>query len=253
MPAVAISGGRVTKLHDMQEKFLRDVLSREVPLEGGMRVYQNNTRLILQELLLSVYPVTTRLLGVDFMKQTAVEFIQRFPPESGDMNLYGDGFGDFLGYIPALGKYPYLPDTARLEWLCHAASVAPAEPVLSAEDLANVADPLNMKLYLQPHVRILRAGWPVGRIWDTLSGDKPVELPLDIKPEETFIVVTQGETGVVVRDISEGAYAFIERLSLDPSFAFAAQAAIHVESDLALDRFLALAVAGGLFRRLDSR
>lgn len=243
----------MAKLHDMQEKFLRDVLSQEKSPERGMRVYQNNTRLILIDLLLSVYPVTTRLLGVEYMKQTATEFIQRFPPESGDMNLYGEGFGDFLGYIPALVKYPYLPDTARLEWLCHAASVAPAQRPLTADDLASVADPLNMKLHLQPHVRILRAGWPVGRIWNALSDGKAVDLPLDIKPEETFIVIAQGDdAGVVLRDISEGAYAFIERLSLDPSFAFAAQGAINAESGLALDQFLAIAVSGGLFRHPDS-
>lgn len=240
----------MTALHDFQADFLKKMLDNE-NLPGPMRIYRNNAQMILRDLLKGVFPATTLLLGEEFMTAATREFIKSFPPGSGDMNSYGADFPVFLAHIPSMRDYPYVPDVAKLEWRAHEAWLSPQKPPLTAEDLAAVADPLNLKLFLQPHVFLLRSGWPVDKLWAKVNQERSGLKNFEMKAEETFIAIYRDSMQAAVWSLSEGAFKFLEHLQADPSFAFAAESALRAEPDIFLDHVLAGALQAGFFIKTD--
>ena len=242
---------RYTKDPDMPalRELQTDMINRltQNKAEGRESVYRNNVQLILRDVLRGVYPVTTLLLGDEYMNQSASAFIRQSPPQSGDMNGYGSGFADFLDRLPGLKDYLYVPDVARLEWLAHESYLSPRFAPLTAEELSVTDDPLQMKLFLQPHLYLLRSGWPVARLWSAIT-EKGADLAgLTIVPEECFAIVYRENDKVVIWSISEGGYVFLENLQQNASFALAAEAALRAEPDMALDVALAQLVQSNLF------
>lgn len=252
----------VSELPELQKDMLSRILkqkeakglpiSEDGPLtpEQRLNVYKNNSKILLSDLLKETFPVTTLLLGANFMKFAAHEFTALAPPDSGDMNDYGAAFPDFLGHMPNVNQFAYVPDVARLEWLSHEAYMSPRLPPLTGDDLAAVEDPINLQLKLQPHVQLLRSGWPVDKLWHRVNEEGAEMKGFEIKPEESFVAIFRAGQKIAVWSITEGGYRFIEHLQLSPSFAHAAEAALRAEPDLSLDRVLAGLLQQQLLARL---
>lgn len=233
-------------LHKLQQDLIRCILqdgdAGALPLKRKERlqIYKNNTAFILRDLLKDVFPVTTKLLGEGFMNHAAQAFIAHLPPESGDMNGYGARFADFLAHLPALNQYPYVPDTARLEWLAHESYLSPRLPAMTAQDLAAVKDPVNMRLRLQPHVQILQSAWPVDTLWSAIGEQGDALKDFTMEARDTCCALFRDGQRIAVWSVTIGGYRFMEHLqTIDASFAFAAEAAMAAEPELSLDRLLA--------------
>lgn len=111
----------------MQAAFAEALLAREFDCPPGLRtwngsdparrfgVYRNNVIVSLVDALADTYPVVQAMVGVEFFRAMAREFVRVRPPTSPVLALYGAGFAEFIeGFAPAAGL-PYLPDLARLE------------------------------------------------------------------------------------------------------------------------------------------
>ena len=120
---------------------------------------------------------------------------------------------------------------------------------MTTDDLASVPDPLNMKIYLQPHVHLLRSGWPVGKVCSQGPRRRDTQTNLALQPEESFYLIYRNNAASVVQEISEGAYIFLEHLQSSAAFALAGEAALRAEPGLALDLLLAQFVQAGIFTR----
>jgi len=252
-------------LRDLQKSMMDSILHEKgaagLPIENGkpftpeqrLNVYKNNTHALLRDLLKDAFPVTTILLGEEFMAYAAHEFVAAAPPEGGDMNSYGRDFPDFLGHMPNVNKFAYVPDVARLEWLAREAYLSPRGPAISGQDLNAIPDPMTLQLYLQPHLYLLRSGWPVDKLWSRVNEEGADLRDFEMKPVETFAAIFR--TGKNIGDkisvwsITEGGYRFIEHLQSGPSFALAAEAALRAEPQLALDRLLAALLQQGLLAK----
>ena len=239
------------KLPDLQKNMMEKILKGEnaeglpiheqSPFDADQRlnVYKNNTKMTLRDVLRQVFPVTAILLGEKFMDFAVQEYIGIAPPDSGDMNAYGAGFPEFLEHLPNLNQFAYVPDVARLEWLAQEAYLSPRETPLTAQDLAAVEDPVNLKLHLQPHLQLLRSGWPVDKLWSRVTEEGEQLKDFAMKPAETFAAIFRTGDRISVWSISEGGYRFLEYLKSEPSFAFAAEAGLRAEPELSLDKLLA--------------
>ncbi len=236
------------ELLDAQKKFLNDVLGDD-PQTGGMGIHKNNTRLILRDVIKATFPVTTILLGDEYTEYLAHEFVKLFPPDSGDMNGYGADYPEFLKRLPNMRDYPYVPDMAQLEWLAHEAYLSPVKPALTADDLSDVEDPVNMRLHVQPHVMLLRSGWPVDKLWERINAEGKDLKDLSLAPQETFVALYREEGKIALQPLTEGSFKFLEHLQSNPSFAFAAEAAIRHETAIALDQMLARMVQEKIFSK----
>jgi len=143
-------------------------------------------------------------------------------------------------WAPIRRDMPWLPDLARMEALAAEVIDVPPAPPLDAAGLEQAArDPMQLDLYLQPHIRLLRSGWDIPAIWQALAAGKPVQ---DAAPSESFTVLYNDDDNVAVWGVSEAAYAVLEALGAAPGFALAASTALRIDSGFALDHFLALLI-----------
>jgi hypothetical protein len=148
-------------------------------------VYRNNVTVSLTDALEAGFPVLRQLLGEDFFRAMAREFLRRHPPESPLLMFYGAGMPAFLAAFPPVREYPYLPDVARLELALrrayHAADVAPLAPqalAISPDRLARA------RLRLAPAVSALASPWPIHAIWRANVEGGP---PPTMRAEEVLV------------------------------------------------------------------
>ncbi|MGR9086505.1 MAG: HvfC/BufC N-terminal domain-containing protein [Gammaproteobacteria bacterium] len=150
-----------------EKAMVAGVLQNGLATEQRLAIYRNNTRLGLTEALRSVYPVIDSLVGKDFFDRLCHSYIRRHPPQSACLLTYGDRFPEFLEAYPPVAALPYLPDSARLEWLRHEVFFEADEPGLGASDLADVSPDRygELRFRLRAAVRFLISRYPALRIW----------------------------------------------------------------------------------------
>ena len=122
---------------------------RAAGLSGARRlqVYRHNTLLGLTGALEAVYPVVRRLVGEEFFRYAAAQYIARHPSRSGDLHEFGEHFPLFLQSFAPVAELVYLPDVARLEWTYHQVFHAANHPPLDRAALAQTPVERQGELY----------------------------------------------------------------------------------------------------------
>jgi hypothetical protein len=82
-----------------------------------IQVYHHQYFLSLTTALAKTYSCVQRLVGEDFFKFLAREFIQKYHLKSPSIIDYGSEFADFLQTNPSCQKLKFLPEIAEFEWL----------------------------------------------------------------------------------------------------------------------------------------
>ena len=178
------------------------------------------------------FPATRRALGdADFAKLAAAADAARDIPA-------------LLRKDPAWAgiarKMPWLSDVARMEQLAHGTIAEAPLPALDTAGLEKAArDPMQLNIYLQPQVELLRSEWDIPALWQSLAGGS---VPQNPRAQDSFTVIYSSGGNAAVWSVSEAAYVLLENLLSSPNFAMAASAALRIDSGFALDRFLALLV-----------
>jgi hypothetical protein len=80
-----------------------------------IQIYRNNYTLSLTDALKSSYSCVLRLVGEDFFKLLAKNYISEYPLNTACLQNYGDSFKQFLSNFEACKSYPYLVDIAEFE------------------------------------------------------------------------------------------------------------------------------------------
>lgn len=154
------------------------------PAGRRFNVYRNNVATSLMDALASGFPVIAKLLGEENFRNLARDFQWQNPPESPLMMFYGAGFADYLDAHPALAKYPYLGDVARLEYALrqsyHAADTPDFDPNrLQAENL------LKATITLAPSLKLVSSPYPIFSIW---RANTQANAPKPVMQAETVAV-----------------------------------------------------------------
>ncbi len=239
-------------LADLQDVFAAAIMRPDPEPPGGISgrgdagagrrfdVYRNNHLAGLAGALEMTFPTVRKLVGEEFFRAAAMEYVRRHPPRTPVLLLYGERFGDLLDELPAAGRYPYLGDVARLEWCrisaLNARDAAPAEIRL----LSGIPEPElpGTRLILHPSARTLESRWPVLSVWqDCQSDDGQAEI--DMKRPERLLVVRPGAE-VVTHRLDSGSHAFIRSLARGAALGEAAERAMSREPDLDLSAQLVL-------------
>lgn len=188
-------------------------------------IYRNNVFAGLIKVLAGRFPVVRQLVGEDFFRAAARIFIERDPPRSPILLLWGESFADFLqGFEPAR-ELAYLADVARLEWARHAACHAADAPALDARHLAAI-DPQaigGMRLGLHPSLRLVRSPYPVVSIWERHQTQDRMA-PLALTQAESALVV-RPHLQVLVHRIGPSTAAFVAGLQSGQTLAQAVEGA----------------------------
>ncbi len=192
--------GRIVKASPMspetQAGFAAALLDPSRPAAQAVRdprrfaVWRNNVVVGLSEALEATYPAVRALVGEDFFRAAAREYLRAHPPRTPVLLWWGGAFAAFLDAFPPARSVAYLGDVARLEWArreaYHAADAAP----LGVEALAGLAPEALERTRLAPHpaLRLVASRYPLVALWAETTGRAPPSA-LDLKQSQTALVV----------------------------------------------------------------
>lgn len=134
---------------------------------AGCLAYRRNAWAHASRALADAYPTVLAMLGAIAMDTLAARLWRKAPPSGGDLADWGAGLPDLMARTDELADWPWLPDSARLDWACHLcerAQDAEAEP-----DSLRLLDQMpaeRLHLALMPGVRWLCSDWPVAALKD---------------------------------------------------------------------------------------
>lgn len=139
----------------------------EYPLATAIEVYRNNYRGNLHDALAGAYPVVQQLVGEEFFRYLARQFIAQYPSRSANLHHYGAELAGFLSGFAPVQELVYLPDVAALEWACHVAYFLADELTLDSGRLAQIPPERypDLRLRTHPACRVLHSRYPISAIW----------------------------------------------------------------------------------------
>jgi hypothetical protein len=197
-----------------------------------VQVYRNNARAMFEGALERTYPVLRRQVDDDQFATLARGYRAEHPSRSGDLHWVGEKFASWLAPRVAADGRAWLADLARLEWACEEAIVAARLPPLAPAELARVAPEAlaDVGLVLQPCLRTVSSPFPVWSAWRAGQLEcvaAPVELALGAQ----HVVVTCGDTGLVLHSLPEEQFLFVATLAGGASLGSALElSALDVEA-----------------------
>lgn len=186
-----------------------------IPLSVRLGVYRNNIVGSLTDVMIAGFPLIDNLVGREFMEMMTRSFILENPPQSGCLNLYGEGFDTFIENFELAKTLPYLPDVARLEIALNAGYYAPDDTPIHADSLAGITPDSLAVTSLLPRnaVRLVSSPYPLDKIRNFClsdAGDKTEAL--DISTGGCRLLIHRQMLEVRISALRKGEYIFLSAL-----------------------------------------
>ena len=139
--------------------------------QARINIYRSSTHETLMKTLQSIYPICQAILGDKYFGQLCQQYVQKYPSQHWDLNLYGNHFPVYLSEqtagLPSHNKLPYLSDLASLEQYFHAAYYAADNndfPHHAFNQLSATAQ-TNSRFILAGNVQLMSSRWPIYTFW----------------------------------------------------------------------------------------
>ncbi|WP_312015118.1 DNA-binding domain-containing protein [Bradyrhizobium lablabi] len=219
-----------------------------MPSRKRYAIYRNNVVHGLIEALRAAFPATCRIVGEEFFRAMARDYVLREPPASPLLFNYGAGFPDFIVRFESAAALPYLADVARIERAGTEAYHAAEQPALDADAFAEIPNHRipELCLILHPSLRVVRSHLPSLTIWRMNVGDG-VPSPVDLDAGGEDVLVVRPKTDVDVHLLSPGGASFLSSLASGETLISATNSAISESSSFELTSTLAALIAAGVF------
>jgi len=211
-----------------------------IPPACRMGVYRNNAREGFRKALAATYPVVERLAGPECFRQLAWRYARRHPSRSGNLDDFGRRFPRFLESRFGRSRFDYLPDVARLEWLCQEVLSADDRTPLDVSSLAEVDISRCAALCFSanPACRLLHSRYPVLRIWRANQpGSRDDEL-IDLDAGADHLLIRRGIQGVELHALATDEFTFFARVLGGGTIGAAADAALSLNPAFAIEAAL---------------
>ena len=198
----------------------------------------------------ATYAVVQRLVGAAFFHAAVDEFVRACASTSGDLNVYGDEFADFLATYPHARDLPYLPDVARLEWAIdeaqRAADTARAPAAVLAALAAVRPERLtSLRLRLDPSCRLVASAFPILRVWQVNQPDHEGDERVDLDAGADALLVRREASDVSLSQLAPGEHAFLAALAAGAALGAALDAAQTADAQFDLGAALRAHIAAG--------
>ena len=130
--------------------------------QAGLAAYRGNGLAHACNALRMQFPTVLAMLGTQAFDALCARYWRACPPRRGDLAWVGEELPAYLATVDDLAQWPWLPDSARLDWAAWQASRA-APPCISAADLQRLteADPADLALQFSACVGHLDSAWPI--------------------------------------------------------------------------------------------
>ncbi|TLY52069.1 MAG: DUF2063 domain-containing protein [Gammaproteobacteria bacterium] len=209
-------------------------------------LYRGNVAAAWEKALTHAFPVVGALVGNEFFSGLARAYGHTHPSTSGDLNVFGAQFAEFIARFEPTQTLPYLGDVAALEWAVHRAHYAADADALARECVACLApaELLAARFALHPAVAWFESRHRVASIWLAHQPGSSDRLPSRGYGECALIVRPHWRVEVVMSGAAEIAALAQLRAGADMAHAIGAALAIEAGFDVAkaLVRWIDLAV-----------
>lgn len=184
--------------------------------EARFNVYRNNVFVSLMDSLADIFPVTQTLVGEDFFRVMAREYIIFNPPKTPVISDYGDNFADFVRHFEPAKTVPFLAGLAALEFnllaLTNAQECKTLEYAQVSEAFNNASDPEKLRLHLPPTTQILVSPFAIGSIYLAHKGTDNHSLA-DIKIDKSeYLLLSKSHLYAELHIICHADAIFIKHL-----------------------------------------
>lgn len=246
-------------LHELQTGFMQalfapasgeerlGIVARGIDSHARLGIYANNARVNFVESLRTSFPAVLRLVGDAYFRQSALQFRELHPSKSGDLQLTGLGFADFLAHIHGNDEFGYLADVARLEWSCQEALISANHPPFRLEKLTGLEPSTyaDLRFVLHPSLRLFSSQYPCQRIWQANLADTTDAMPIDLRdgPDRLAILRTAGE--LRLHGLSVGELHFLQFVLEGVNFGTAVDRTLEVDVEFDAAAALRRAVCNG--------
>ena len=219
--------------------------SQHYPLESALNIYRNNYRENLCDSLAAAYPILVQLVGSDFFGILARKFIEQHSSCSGNLHHYGAQLSEFLSNFSATKNLPYLPDFARLEWVCHQAYFAADPASFNPLRLHELDEAEYEKLIwlCHPACHVLFSPYPLLAIWQSHQPGVNADFRIDLDQGGGDLLVNRNLDVVKVSALSPETADWMRRIQAGITLGEATEATLDSYPDFDLPATLTMLVS----------
>ena len=231
-------------LQNLQLEFADAICSGHLQMESvlpvqNLRIYQNNVFSHLMQALQNTYPLIEKLVGADFFRICAKEYIKQYPSRSGNLNEYGEYFSDFLIKYEAVKELVYLSEVANFEWTCHVLLTTAPANLLNINLLKNLTPDqyAQINFTLHPASKIIKFYYPILRIIDLCQND--IDGNIDLGENGVNLLIIRRDLDITLIQLPLSDFTLLSSLADNMSLAAALDATLLVDPSFTLDNKLA--------------
>lgn len=224
-------------------------------LDVAIEVYRNNYRGNLHDALALVFPVIAQLVGTDFFRLLALQYIDQHPSRSGNLHHYGAGMEEFVAAFEPAHGLPYLADVAALEWACHCAYFADDAAALDIGKLAQIAPEhyADLLLHIQPACHLVCSRYPIAAIWQAHQPGTSCDFNINLDSGSSNALVSRNDDVVRVSELADADAAWLQAIRAGAALGEATAATLERHADFDLQAALLHLVAQGVLSDISLR
>jgi hypothetical protein len=209
-------------------------------IDAGERfaIYRNNVHVSLIDALADRFPVVRALVGEEYFRAMAREFVQAHKPQSPVLAQYGNSFPDYIDTHEPAAALPFLGDMARMERDWSRAWAAADEPAMNRSGLARFSAAELAAARIRPHpaAHLVQSAWPVAQLWQAHQCAAPDLSTIRWQPQD--VLITRPDAEVRLQCIDAGAAVAASALLAGQSVTAAAAQAADTDMGAALALFI---------------
>ncbi|MFZ6817234.1 putative DNA-binding domain-containing protein [Undibacterium sp. Ji22W] len=231
-------------LQSAQEVFVDLLLDREQTLPTEMfsgdqamcaerlRIYRGNLHAVWTNALKNAYPVIYQLVGDAFFEQLSILYGFQSPSRSGDLNIFGQDFADFLRDEVSVIEFPYFTAVAVLEWQQHLAYYAADVVALDLTNFLSIAGDkaAQYRFDFHPGVALVQSNFPSVQICLAHQAGLTQEFDLPLNTP-SYALVSRKDWRVDLTQLSQAEYVALLALRASDSLGAALEKALELDPE----------------------
>ena len=210
------------KLEELQRNFANQIYNKnnqeifahlggEESLKSErLSIYRNNIFGSYHSVLESTFPVVKKLVGDDFFLILGRYYNSENFSQSGNLEVYGKNFPQFIAQNFDKHKLPYLADLAKLEWLYHLSYFAANPPGIDIKSLQNLEeeDFFQIIFTLHPSCHLIESSFSIFDIWQ--ENQKEVSLQKINFNKKQLVLIERAAGPRQIYNLSAAEFEFLQ-------------------------------------------
>lgn len=167
-------------------------ISPAAPFTANQRlgIYHYAYRGRLKDVLADDFPKCLALLGEEDFEKAAYHYLDTYPSHHFSVRYFGLYFSQFLKHTAPYDRFPVVSEMVRFEWAAQSTLDAQDAPLLTREDLTQIAPDewANIIFKFHPSVKLESFNWDTVSIWREIDQEQPAREPRPLEKPITWLL-----------------------------------------------------------------